>query len=180
MTLLRLLAHNWWVLLVRGLAGILFGLFAFAWPGFTLLTLVLLYGVYVAVEGFCEIMAAIRGGTMAPRWWLALAGVIALLAAAVTFLMPGITALVLLYIIGAWAVVRGVFEIAGAIQLRKEIAGEWMLILSGILSILFGLCVFVWPGATAISLVWLIGLYAFAAGVLCVGLAFRLKKHHVA
>ncbi len=179
-SLLKLLAKNWWLLLIRGLCGILFGLLAFTRPGITLVTLILFYGVFVAALGVIEIMAAIRGGTMAPRWWLAFAGVVALAAGAVTFLMPGITALALLYIIGIWAIAHGLFEIIGAIQLRKEIDNEWLLIFSGLISILFGACVFFWPGATAISLVWLIGVYAFAVGMLCVGLAFRLKKHHFA
>ena len=178
--LLKLLARNWWVLLLRGLAGILFGLLAFAWPGVTLFTLILFYGGFVGATGICEIIAAIRGGTTAPRWWLALAGVFALLAAAVTFLMPGVTALVLLYIIGGWAVARGVFEVAGAIQLRKEINNEWTLILAGVISILFGLCIFMWPGASALSLIWLIGAYAIVGGVLGIGLALRLRKHAAA
>jgi uncharacterized membrane protein HdeD (DUF308 family) len=176
-TLLRSLARNWWVLLLRGIAGVLFGLLAFAWPGITLLTLILFYGSFVAVIGVCEILSAIRGGTAAPRWWLALAGIIALLAAGATFLMPGVTALVLLYIIGGWAVMHGVFEVAGAIQLRREIDNEWALILSGIISILFGLCIFVWPRATALSLIWLIGFYAIIGGVLGIFLAFRLRRH---
>jgi uncharacterized membrane protein HdeD (DUF308 family) len=176
-TLLHLLGKNWWVLLLRGICGIAFGLLAFAWPGITLLTLILLYGVFVGAEGFLEIIAAIRGGTVAPRWWLAIAGIIALAASAVTFLAPGITTLVLLYIIAAWAVVHGIFEVIGAIQLRKLISNEWLLVFSGLLSVAFGLCVLIWPGAGALSLIWLIAAYAIVAGVLCVGLSFRLKKH---
>ena len=175
--LLTHLARNWWVLLLRGLAGILFGLLTFAWPHITLLSLILLYGVYAGATGICEIIAAIRGGTMGSRWWLAFAGIVALFAAAVTFMMPGVTALVLLYIIGVWAVVHGVFEIAGAIQLRKEIPNEWMLMFEGLLSVLFGLCIFLWPKATALTLVWLIGFYAVLGGIFCVFLALRLKKH---
>jgi len=179
-TSLNLLGKNWWVLLLRGICGIIFGLLAFAWPGITLFTLILLYGVFVGVEGLLEIIAAIRGGTAKSRWWLALAGVIALAASAATFLAPGVTALVLLYIIAAWAVAHGVMEVIGAIQLRKLIDNEWLLVLSGLLSVGFGLCIFVWPGASAISLVWLIAAYAIAAGVLCILLSFRLRKHSVA
>lgn len=178
--LLHLLGKNWWVLLLRGLCGIAFGLLAFAWPRITLVSLILLYGAFVGAEGFLEIIAAIRGGTVASRWWLAFAGVIALAACAVTFLAPGITALVLLYIIAAWAVAHGIFEVIGAIQLRKLIDNEWLLILSGLLSVAFGLCIFLWPGAGAISLIWLIGAYAIAAGILCVGLSFRLRRHSAA
>lgn len=175
--LLQLLAKNWWLLLLRGLCGIVFGLLTLAWPGLTLVTLIFFYGAFVAVEGVVEIVAAFRGGSAAPRWWLALAGIVALGAAAATFLAPGVTALVLLYLIGGWAVARGVFEIIGAIQLRKEIDNEWLLIFSGAMSVLFGLCVFFWPGASALTLLWLIGAYAIVAGALCVALALRLRKH---
>lgn len=150
------------------------------WPGITLLTLILLYGAYVGAEGIFELIAAIRGGTVAPRWWLAIAGIIALAAAAVTFLAPGITGLVLLYIIGAWAAAHGILEIIGAIKLRKQIENEWLLIFSGVMSVLFGLCLFLWPGASAITLVWLIGAYAIVAGVLCIAFSFRLKSHALA
>jgi uncharacterized membrane protein HdeD (DUF308 family) len=178
--MLQLLGRNWWVLFLRGLCGIIFGLLAFTWPGLTLFSLVLLYGVFVGAEGILELIAAIRGGTVAPRWWLAFAGVIALLASIAAFIAPGLTALVLLYIIAAWAVVHGLFEIVGAIQLRKEINNEWLLIFSGIISVIFGVVAFMWPKATALSLVWLIGAYALAAGILCIGFSFRLKKHAAA
>lgn len=176
-SLLQSLAANWWILLVRGLVIIIFGVLTLVWPKLTLLTFILFYGASAAVQGVVEIVAAIRGGTIAPRWWLALMGVIALGAAVVTFMMPGLTALVLLYIIGAWAVARGIFEIVGAIQLRKVIDNEWLLILSGVLSVLFGLFTLMWPGATAISLLWLIGAFAIVIGVLEIGFAFRLRRH---
>jgi uncharacterized membrane protein HdeD (DUF308 family) len=178
--LLQLLSRNWWVLLLRGICGIVFGLLAFTWPGITLFSLVLLYGLFVGAEGILELIAAVRGGTVAPRWWLAFAGVIALLACFATFYAPGVTALVLLYIIAAWAVVHGIFEVVGAIQLRKQIDHEWMLIFSGILSVAFGIMAFMWPRATALSLVWMIGAYAMIAGILCIGLSFKLKKHALA
>ena len=179
-SLLHSLAANWWMLLLRGLVIIIFGLLTLVWPKLTLLTFILFYGASAGVQGVVEIVAAIRGGTIAPRWWLALMGVIALGAAVVTFMMPGLTALLLLYIIGAWAVARGIFEIVGAIQLRKVIDNEWLLILSGILSVLFGLFTLMWPKATAISLLWLIGAYAIVVGVLEIGLAFRLRRHRSA
>jgi uncharacterized membrane protein HdeD (DUF308 family) len=176
-TLLHQLANNWWVLLVHGLVGVLFGLLALAWPGITLVSLILLFGIYLGAVGILEVVAAIRGGTLAPRWWLAIAGLVALVASAVTFLAPGITALSLIYIIGVWALAHSLFEIIGAVRVRKLINNEWALILSGILSALFGIVVLFRPGAGALGLVWVIGLYAVAVGVLFIGLAFRLKKH---
>ncbi len=178
-SLLQLLAKNWWMFLLKGLAGVVFGLIAFAWPGITLVMLVLLCGAYIGVVGVLELIAAIRGGTIAPRWWLAVAGLAAIAASAMTFLTPGITALLLIYIVGVWALVHGIFEIIGAIQIRKLITNEWALILSGLLSALFGIAVLLRPGAGAVGLVWVIGAYALAVGLLLIGLSFRLRKHAV-
>lgn len=174
---LHALAKNWWLLLLRGIAGILFGILAFAWPGITLLSLVILYGFYALLDGLFAILAAIKGGGVESRWWLILIGVLGVAAGLITFFWTGITALVLTMFIGAWALIHGIFEIVGAIKIRKEIDNEWWLILSGALSVLFGLVLLVMPGAGALALVWLIGAYAIVFGGMLVGFAFRLKKH---
>jgi len=171
------LAKNWWLLLLRGIAAIIFGVLAFAWPGVTLLTLILFYGAFALVDGVLAIIAAITGGAPGPRWWLAIVGLLGIAAGLLTFLMPGLSALVLLFFIAGWAIATGVFQIMGAIQLRKEIDNEWFLILGGIISVLFGIGVMLAPGAGALALVWVIGAYALIIGVLLVALAFRLKKH---
>jgi uncharacterized membrane protein HdeD (DUF308 family) len=171
------LAKNWWLLLLRGIAAIIFGVLAFAWPGVTLLTLILFYGAFALVDGVLAIIAAITGGAPGPRWWLAIVGLLGIAAGLLTFLMPGLSALVLLFFIAGWAIATGVFQIMGAIQLRKEIDNEWLLILGGIISVLFGIGVMLAPGAGALALVWVIGTYAIIIGVLFVALAFRLKKH---
>jgi uncharacterized membrane protein HdeD (DUF308 family) len=176
-TMVHELAKNWWLVLLRGIAAIIFGVLAFAWPGLTLLTLILFYGAYALVDGVLAIIAAIAGGAPAPRWWLAIVGVLGILAGILTFLWPGITGLVLLFFIAGWAIAIGVFQIIGAIRLRKEIDNEWLLILSGVISVLFGIGVLLVPGAGALAIVWVIGLYAIVAGVLYIALAFRLKKH---
>ena len=171
------LAKNWWLLLLRGIAAIIFGLLAFAWPGLTLLTLILFYGAFALVDGVLAIAAAITGGVPGSRWWLAIVGLLGIAAGLLTFLTPGLTALVLLFFIAGWAIVTGVFEIIGAIKLRKEIDNEWLLILSGIISVLFGVGMMLAPGAGALALVWVIGAYSVVLGVIFVALAFRLKKH---
>ncbi len=171
------LAKNWWVLLLRGLASIVFGILAFAWPGITIISLVILYGAYALVDGLFSLYAAIVGGGPAPRWWLAIVGVAGVLAGLVAFFMPGLTALTLLLLIGAWAIVSGIFEIVGAIRLRKEIDNEWMLILHGAITVLFGVLLMAMPGPGALAMIWVIGAYAIAAGVILILLAFRLKKH---
>ena len=144
--LLHALAKNWWLLLLRGIAAIVFGLLAFAWPGLTLLTLILFYGAFALVDGVLAVIAAITGGAPGSRWWLAIVGVLGIAAGLVTFLTPGLTALVLLIFIAAWAIATGVFQIIGAIRLRKEIDNEWLLILGGIISVLFGVKYVVCPG----------------------------------
>lgn len=179
--MLHHLAKNWWLVLLRGIAAIVFGVLAFIWPGITLLTLVILYGIYALFDGVVAIAAAIRGegGGMnaGPRWWLAVVGVLGILAGLFTFFWPAITALVLLIFIGVWSLLNGIFTIVGAIRLRKEIDNEWWLVLNGALSVLFGLAVMVMPSAGALAIVWLIGTYAILFGALLVGFALRLRKH---
>lgn len=175
--LLQLLAKNWWLLLLRGLAAVLFGLLALAWPGLTLLVLIFLFAVFAFADGMLALTAALGGGAAMYRWWLVLVGLLGLAAGIITIAYPRTTALVLLVLIGWWSIVRGLFEIIGAIQLRKEIENEWTLILGGIVSLVFGLLVLIHPGAGALAMVWLIGVYAIAAGVLMIGFSFRLRRH---
>ena len=174
---LHALAKNWWLLLLRGIAGIVFGALAFAWPGLTLLTLILLYGAYALADGVIAIIAAITGNAPKGRWWLAIVGVLGIAVGAFTFMLPGMTALILLYTIAGWAVAIGVFQIIGAIRLRKEIDNEWLLIASGVLSVLFGLVILAYPGAGALGLAFVIGWFAMLYGALLVGFGIRLRKH---
>jgi uncharacterized membrane protein HdeD (DUF308 family) len=170
------LAKNWWMLLLRGIAAIIFGVLALAWPGITLLTLIQVYGAFALVDGVLAIISAIAGGAPAPRWWLAVVGLLGIATGLLMFMMPGVTALVLLYFIAGWAIATGVFQIIGAINLRKEIDNEWYLILGGVVSVLFGAGVMMAPGAGALALLWVIGIYAIFLGVMFVALSFRLKK----
>ena len=175
---LPVLSRNWWVLALRGLAAIVFGVLAFAWPGITLTALVLLFGAYMLVDGVFAIVAAVRAAGQQSRWWLLLIeGVLGVLAGIVAFIVPGLTALVLLYLVAAWAIVTGVLEIVGAIRLRQEIEGEWALILGGALSVAFGILLAVLPApAGLLSLLWLIGAYAIAFGVVLIVLAVRVRN----
>src|SRR5262245_29558819 len=174
---LHALATNWWLLLLLRIAGIIFGFLSFAWPGITLLTLIIFYVAYALIDGIFAIGAAFRGGEAQSRWWLILIGIFGIAAGFLTFLWPGITALVLALFIGAWSLIHGIFEIAGAIKIRKEIDNEWWLILSGALSVLFGLVMLFLPGTGALALVWVIGAYSIIFGALSIGFALRLRKH---
>lgn len=174
--MLDALARNWWLILLRGVLAILFGVLAFIWPGITLLTLVFLYGAFALIDGVLSLAASIRGGTPVPRWWLALVGVFGIAAGLLTLFWPQITALVLLLFIAAWAIVTGILEIVGAIRLRHEIEGEWWLIASGVLSVTFGVLLVLWPGAGALAMVLVIGSFAILLGILLIGFALRLRK----
>jgi uncharacterized membrane protein HdeD (DUF308 family) len=177
--LLHAMAENWWLLLLRGIAAIVFGALAFVWPGITLLTLTFLWGAYALADGVLALWATVsgRGGAIAPRWWLAVVGIAGVAAGLMAFAWPGITVQVLLLFIASWAIVTGVLQIWGAIRLRKEIEGEWLLILSGLISIAFGVVLIVQPATGALALAWLIGWFAILVGCDYIALAFRLKQH---
>jgi len=174
-----MLGDNWWLLLLRGIAAIAFGVLALFWPGITLITLTLLWGAYTLVDGVFALWGAISGrgvARMSARWWLALIGVVSILAGLVAFFWPGMTTLVLLMFIAIWAIIIGVLTIWGAIQARKEIEGEWVLGLFGLISIAFGLLMLFQPGAGALSLIWAIAGYSIFGGILLIVLAFRARK----
>ena len=170
---------SWSALALRGVLAIIFGLLVFAWPGISLWVLVLFFGANALIDGVLAIVAAVRGSASGARWWgMLLQGILGIATGIITFLWPGLTTLVLLYFIAAWAIVIGVFEIVAAIRLRKEIQGEWLLALRGALAIVFGVILFANPGAGALALVWLIGAFSIALGVVNLILAFRLRGHH--
>lgn len=171
--LFPVLGRRWWLLLVRGILAILFGLLAFLWPGLTIIILTALFAAYALVDGIFALVLGIHA-----RWWVeAVLGVLGIVAGILAFFYPGLTALTLLLIIGAWAILHGIIEIAAAIQLRKVIANEWALILAGVCSIIFGIILFARPRIGALAVVWIIGFYALILGIILVMLSFRVKRH---
>ena len=173
----ELFRHNWWVLALRGLAAVLFGILAFIWPGITIFTLVLLFGAYALVNGVLALVIAFKGPRRIRRFGsLIFGGLISVAAGVIAFIWPGMTAFSLVIVIAAWAMVNGIAEIVVAIRLRKEISGEWLLIVAGIASILFGVCLFLNPLIGAFVLVWWIGGFTFAFGILLMVLGFRMRR----
>ena len=171
------LAENWWLLLLRGLASIAFGVIAFLWPGITLVALTYIFGIYAIIDGLAAIWAAFNlPGQAGPRWWLGLSGVVSIAAGIVAFVYTGMTALVLLVFIAVWAIIIGVLQLYAAIQLWKVIDNDWWLILSGLLSIAFGAVLIAWPSTGALALIWTIAWFALFFGCMFIGLAFELKK----
>ena len=172
-----MLARNWWMLVLRGVLATIFGVLALVWPGLTLLTLVILFGAYALVDGLISVIVAFARRGLDDRWWATLLrGVAGIIIGIVTFVLPGVTALVLLYFIAGWAFITGLLEIVAAIRLRHAITAEWVMILGGILSIIFGVLIVLFPGEGALSLTWLIGIYAIAFGILLIVLGSLLRN----
>ncbi len=176
----HMLANNWDMFLVRGILSILFGITTLLMPGITLVVLVALFGAYALVDGIFLSILALKNRKNDSDWWLMLlAGLVSTAAGIVTLVWPGITAASLFYVIVAWAILTGIFEVIYAIRFRNEIKGEWLLVLDGVLSVAFGSLLIAQPGAGALAVVWLIGVYAIAYGAMLVVLAFRLRNLEV-
>jgi uncharacterized membrane protein HdeD (DUF308 family) len=175
--LATILSRTWWVILLRGLIAIAFGVLTWLRPGISLATLVLFFGAYVLVDGILGVGTALAGRREHEHWWvLLLWGLIDIGVGILTFTAPGLTALALLFYIAIWAIATGVLEIVAAIRLREEIKGEWLLVLGGLVSVVFGAFLMSRPAAGALALLWLIASYAVIFGILLVILAFRARR----
>jgi len=175
------LGRNWGWIVVRGIAALIFGVLALVLPGITLAALVLLWGAYALADGIIALIAAFRIRDRGkPFWALVVVGILGVAAGILTFIWPGMTAIVLLAFIAAWSLVMGIFQIIAAVRLRKSIENEWLLGLSGLLSVIFGVLMLINPGAGALAVIWVIGAYAILFGVLLIalGLKLRSRTHH--
>jgi uncharacterized membrane protein HdeD (DUF308 family) len=171
-----ILTRNWGWVALRGVAALVFGLLTLFNPGITLAVLVLFFGAYALADGVLRVISAIANRRGEPHWVAILVGGLAGIVVGVgTFLMPGVTALVLLYFIAAWAILTGAAEIATAIRLRKVMTGEWLLALAGVISVLFGVLLIARPGAGALAVVLWIGAYAIVFGIMLIALSLRLR-----
>ena len=171
------LARNWWALAIRGIAAIVFGLLALFWPPTAFVALVLVFGAYAIVDGIFNLVAAVRAPHTGRRWGpLVFEGIVSLIVGMITLLWPRISAFALVMFIAAWSIVTGIAEVVAAIRLRKQIRGEWLLALSGILSLALGVLLFLAPAAGALVLTIWIGAYAVVFGAVMVGLSLRLRS----
>jgi uncharacterized membrane protein HdeD (DUF308 family) len=175
--LATLLSGAWWVLLLRGLLAIAFGVLTWTQPGISLAALVLLFGVYAIADGLLGVWTAISGRKDNAHWWVLLFwGLVSVAIGICTFLAPGVTTMALLYFIAIWAIIIGVLQIVAAIRLRAEIKGEWLLGLSGLAALAFGVFLIAHPGAGVLTVLWLIALYAVLSGILLVVLALKMRS----
>ncbi|NUE65732.1 HdeD family acid-resistance protein [Snodgrassella sp. ESL0253] len=175
--LANLLSENWWVILIRGIAALIFGLLTWFYPFISILVMVMFFGIYALVDGVMGVVIAISGRQTHQDWWLMLIwGIVSILAGMMTFFVPGITWLVLITLIAIWALVSGILQIIAAIRLRQSIHTEGWMIVAGILSVLVGIILFVNPVQGGIALTWVIGVYAALFGVMNIALAFRVRR----
>ena len=175
------LTGNWRLVLVRGIAALAVGVATLLWPHLALFTLVVMWGIYLFVDGLAALAAGLVGGHMVAshsHWWLTLAGLASVIAGIVMFAWPGITARIMLTLFAVWAVAVGATQLVGALQVRRQIPGERLLPLGGLVSIVFGLLVLAQPGAGALALAWLMGAFAILLGLVEVGLALEIR--HIA
>ena len=174
---LAVLAENWWAVALRGIVAIMTGIVAFLLPVPTMIALVWLFGAYAFLDGLFNLILVLRRRRTRSRpWWaFVLSGIAGVAIGVISFVWPGITALALVYLIAAWALITGVLEIIAAVRLRKEMKGEWLLALSGVFSVLLGVLLAIAPGPGAIAWVWYLGTLAIIFGVLMVALSFRLR-----
>jgi uncharacterized membrane protein HdeD (DUF308 family) len=173
------LSRWWWTFILRGVLAILFGVIAFIAPPATIAALVLLFGAWALVDGVFDIVAALMHRTMGRSWWLTiLEGVVGIVAGLLALAFPDIAAASLILLIAAWSIVTGVIEIGLAIRLREQITGELWLAIAGILSIVFGVLIFIYPAAGALTIVWIIGAFAIAFGISMIALGWRLRGIH--
>jgi uncharacterized membrane protein HdeD (DUF308 family) len=172
-----ILARNWWSLVLRGIAAIILGVITFVWPGITLTAMVFLFAGYALVDGVLALAGAVRAAEARERWGaLLIEGLAGIAAAFVTVLWPAITALALVWVIAAWAIITGIAEIAAAVKLRQQIRGEWLLVLGGLASLAFGILLIIAPLAGALVLALWVGAYMFVFGVVLIALGFRLRS----
>src|SRR5687768_1893699 len=175
------LTQNWWLLVLRGIAAILFGVAAFVWPGLTWVVVVALFGAYALVDGFIAVATGLSHTKDSPRWWVFLIeGLLSIGIGVIAFIWPGIAALTILAMIAAWAIITGVLEVVAAIQLRREITNEWLLALGGVLSVLVGILLIIQPLAGSVAVIWMLGAYSLVFGVLLISLGLRVRNWNTA
>ena|SRR5215467_36287 len=176
-TAAQIVQHNWWIMALRGLFAIIFGLIALLVPRIALLAFIYVFAAYALVDGCVAVITAIQERDLLYRWgWVLFEGILSILVGIIAFANPNVTAFALLYIVAIYAILTGVMEIAAAFVLRELVSRDWALAVAGILSVVFGILLFFYPSAGILSILWLVGIYAIVFGVLFVIRAFQLRS----
>jgi uncharacterized membrane protein HdeD (DUF308 family) len=167
----------WWLVLMRGIFMVIFGIIALVSPGIALLTLVWLFGLYAILDGITAIVIGIRTRGE-PHWvWTIVQGVVSVLAGVIALIWPGVTALALLFVVAFWAIVLGIGEIGGAFASRNSGSNAWgWTLAAGILNVIFGVLLLIWPASGILTLIWLVGIFTLAGGIALIVLAFRVRS----
>ena len=177
--MLEQLTRNWWAVGLRGILAILLGISAFVWPGITLEALIYVFGAYAILDGGFALVTAGISAISGSRWvWMLFEGILSIITGLVALAWPGITALSMLLLIAAYAIITGIFELAVAFQFSRLQGNGWFFRLSGVFSIIFGFLLLVWPDSGLLTLVWLSGFYAIFFGIMLIELAFQFYHLH--
>lgn len=171
--MIEVLTQKWWAVALRGVLAIVFGIVALVFPGATLVSLALIFGAYAFVSGMFALVAAF-GSRGRDAVWYVLDGILGIAVGVATFFFPGITAQALVFLIGVWAILTGIFEVIAGFEL--PIKRDWLLVISGIISIIFGVLVFAYPVSGALAVVWMIGIYALVHGIMMLAFGIRLRS----
>lgn len=175
-SILSTMRSNWWMVLIRGIAAVIFGLVALFLPGLTAYSLLLTFGIFAVVDGVFAIITGFHRKSEDDRWWAWLVeGLLSIIIGLMALFWPAATAIAIVIWIAAWAIVAGIMRIIAAIRLRREIEGEWALGLSGLLLTLWGALMAYMPVSGILSLTWLMGVFAIMIGIVLIVLSFRLK-----
>jgi len=174
--MLRSIAHNWWLIALRGVAAIILGVLCFVSPATTILALVIVFGIYALADGVLAVIVSFQIREAFDQWWVVLLeGLAGILVGILALTHLVVTAEALLLVIAFWAVFTGIMEIIAAIYFRREIDNEWLLVLTGILSVILGVLLVAFPQAGSVAVIWVIGFYAIFFGVLMLFFAFEVR-----
>jgi uncharacterized membrane protein HdeD (DUF308 family) len=176
-TVVRTLSQNWWLVLLQGVLSVVLGVLALAMPGVTLGALILLWGLFALLNGVVDVFSAIGAAGSHRSWgWQLAGGLVGILAGLAILRWPGQTALFVLYLVAFWAIMMGIVRVVGAIADHEMLPHAWLVALAGVVSVLFGIAMFAWPGVGLLTLVYLVGIYAIVYGVIACAIAFRLRS----
>lgn len=174
-----LLTKHWWAMAIRGIFAIVLGILAIIWPSLFAEAFIIIFGIYFLVQGIFALFTAADMRKEDHRGSLALGGLLSIAAGIIIFALPGVTLVLMIWIVAFWALITGIFEIIATFKVPSGTGGKGLLFLSGILSIIIGLFLLTRPGAGLLALLWIIGIYAILAGLTILGLAFRIRKLQV-